>query len=43
VPGENYLGGSAMSDPSGQGWVTAVDAASDAVRWITAFTLNDAR
>ena len=33
VPGENYLGGSVKSDPTSQGWVTAVDASSGKVRW----------
>ena len=33
TPGENYLGGTVAFDSSSQGWLTAVDATSGAVRW----------
>jgi alcohol dehydrogenase (cytochrome c) len=33
VPGQGYLGGTAIPDRSSQGWLTAVDASTGAVRW----------
>jgi len=33
VPGATYLGGSYASDATKQGWVTAIDASTGAVRW----------
>ena len=35
IPGKNYMGGSATRDPASasQGWVTAIDASTGAVKW----------
>lgn len=33
VPGVNFLGGTVKADPTSQGWVSAVDAATGKVRW----------
>jgi alcohol dehydrogenase (cytochrome c) len=33
IPGQEYLGGTVKPDPTSQGWVTAVDASTGAVRW----------
>jgi alcohol dehydrogenase (cytochrome c) len=33
IPGRMYLGGTYQRDPTSQGWITAVDAATGDVRW----------
>ena len=33
IPGATYLGGSYVSDATSQGWLTAVDASTGAVKW----------
>lgn len=33
VAGRGYMGGTVRSDPTSQGWITAVDASTGAVRW----------
>ncbi|MGQ0650254.1 MAG: outer membrane protein assembly factor BamB family protein [Gemmatimonadaceae bacterium] len=33
VPGQTYLGGRVVADSTWQGWITAVDASTGAVRW----------
>jgi len=33
IPGRMYLGGTYQFDPTSQGWITAIDAASGEVRW----------
>jgi alcohol dehydrogenase (cytochrome c) len=33
VAGRGYMGGTVRSDPTSQGWITAVDASTGAIRW----------
>jgi alcohol dehydrogenase (cytochrome c) len=33
IPGRSYMGGTVQSDKSAQGWITAIDASTGAVRW----------
>ena len=33
IPGRGYMGGTVQSDKTSQGWITAVDASTGAVRW----------
>lgn len=33
IPGRMYMGGTVQSDKTSQGWITAVDASTGAVRW----------
>jgi alcohol dehydrogenase (cytochrome c) len=33
IPGATYLGGSYRSDPTSQGWLTAIDASTGVVKW----------